>query len=73
MNECKQYSIYNFLVYDEDDLFMGILDLKKGEELFFYNTKITRYLNHFEVENDIFHERQNTAKECYEWLLLNIS
>ncbi len=66
----EQLSIYHYLDYEDDELYKRISNLKIGEEMFFNQTKISRYAEHFEVENDMYHEPIKTVKECYEWLLI---
>lgn len=70
MREYEQLSIYHYLDYEDDELYRKILNLKIGESMYFNEMKISKYENHFEVENHMYHEPFKTILECYEWLLI---
>lgn len=72
MIKYEQLSIYYYLDYEDDELYELIHNLKIGEEMLFNETKISRHQQHYEVENDEFHEIAKAAKDCYDWLLVEI-
>jgi hypothetical protein len=64
----EQTSIFDYLGYERDHLFLKIKKLAINESIIISSSTIKRENKGYEIENDSFHEAFLNAEECYKLL-----
>ena len=65
----EQTTIFDYIGFERDQLFLRIKEMKIGEVIEDFNSVIKFESKGYEIENEFFHEGFLTFEECYQLLI----